>query len=181
MKFVEEVEEIVIGQRTTLTFGGMSYLKDAYSEFDTTINKGSIETGVVLAGTMAVTGDVAVDGVTGKGVVAGIHNGSKILEGANGEGLMIFAGAKGVSTTTDTFVDGTETKTITKVNNATTEIYADGSVRLGNDISGIRIDAEGNVSMGCVDYDSFNAITEFKHNDTITITPLKPNVHINDM
>jgi hypothetical protein len=162
----------------------MSYLKDVYnnaSGYQTSIGTGSIETGAILAGTIAVTGEVTVNNTTGNAIVAGIHNGSKILKGSNGDGLMLFAGAKGIEQTTETFTDGGETKTITKVNNATTEIYSDGSAKFGNDISGIRIDAEGNVSMGFVDYDSFNAVTEFKHNDSITVTPFKPNIHVVNM
>lgn len=171
-----EIEEKIISLRKTKIVGGLSYLSDVYKDVNTVINDGSVTTGVVLSGTMAVTTDIDIEGTSGKAIVAGIHNGSESLLGSDGEGLMIFAGAKGVEIT-ETIENG-ETKSVSKINNATTEFYSDGRVRLGNDVSGIRIDSEGNVSMGLMDYDSFVEQTEYSNTDEVTITPMKPNVNI---
>jgi hypothetical protein len=81
----------------------------------------------VLSGTLAVTGTISNGDVSGNAIVAGIHNGSKILQGSKGEGLMIFAGAKGIDKTTEMFNDGSDAKIVSKVKDAVTEIYKDGS------------------------------------------------------
>lgn len=175
-EIITEIEEKVVSLRKEKTIGGLTYLSDVYKDVKTVINDGGVTTGVVLAGTMAVTDDITINNQSGKAIVAGIHNGSDDLLGSDGKGLMIFAGAKGVEIT-ETIENG-ETKSTSKVNDATTEVYSDGRVRLGNNISGIMIDSDGNVSMGLVDYDSFVEQTEYSNTDEVTITPMKPNVNI---
>jgi len=141
----------------------------------------------VLAGTMAVTGLVTENQETGsaaigsygsgKAIVAGIHNGDETLLGSdNRDGLMLFAGAKGVENTTTT-INGVSTST-TIVKNPTTQIFADGSAQFGNDFSGIRIDSEGNVTMGAVDFDSYTQVEVTDVMNTVTLTPLKSNILI---
>lgn len=187
-KLIGKIEEYVIGQRAKKWTGGIAYLKDTYKNFDTTVEKGSITTGAVLAGTMAVTGTITVTDQTtgsaaignygsGKAIVAGIHNGDETLLGSdNKDGLMLFAGAKGVETTTTT-INGVSTST-TIVKNPTTQIFADGSAKFGNDFSGIKIDNEGNVTLGAVDFDSYTQVDVTEAAHSVHVSPLKSNILI---
>lgn len=142
-KWVEQIEEVVIGKRTSQITGGISYLKDVYKDASTEIEGGAITTGVVLGGTIAVKGDAG----QGDRIVAGLHNGSDELLGSQGSGLMLFTGAEGIETVTEE-IEGVETKISTSVNNASVEFYKDGRVKIGDDDNGVQVHANGTVEFG---------------------------------
>jgi hypothetical protein len=54
----------------------------------------------------------------------------------------------------------------------------DGSAKIGNDTSGLHVDSEGNVTIGRLDFDSFVATDAYANGSTVIITPMSPNVFI---